>query len=179
MREQIKAQLSAEFLVFLGIAFLIAIAFIIASLEQLKDFRLQKESEAVKDLALKLQREVLIAANVEDGYVRVFQIPSKLENVDYTLAIQNSTIIVQSKNSAYIVSILNAIGNVSKGINIINKTSGVIYINSKLTSFFTSYSTCQNAENLGLCAGLDIIFGSGYRNLCCCEHSLCCTSPCT
>ncbi|MBS3114953.1 hypothetical protein J4448_07680 [Candidatus Woesearchaeota archaeon] len=124
-----KAQVSAEFFIFLGLAFLIAIAFELASLEQLNDFRIQKENEAVKDLALKLQKELLIAAVVEDGYVRFFQIPDKLDSINYSLATKNSTITVQSKNSLYIVSIPRAIGNASKGANTINKTGGVIYIN--------------------------------------------------
>ena len=129
MKEQKKSQISIEFFIFLGLAFLIALAFEIASLDQLNDFRIQKESEAVKDLALKLQKELLTAATVEEGYVRTFEIPNKLDNINYSLTTKNYTITVQSKNSLYIVSIPRAIGNVSKGINIINKTGGVIYIN--------------------------------------------------
>ena len=124
-----KAQISAEFYVFLGLAFLIAIAFEIASLDQLNDFRAQKESEAVKDLALKLQKEALIAANVEDGYVRIFEVPDKLDNINYSLTAQNYTITVQSKNGFYFVGIPRAVGNFTKGTNKINKTGGVIYIN--------------------------------------------------
>ena len=125
-----KAQLFTEFFIFLGLAFLIAIAFEIASVDQLNEFRAQQESDAVKDLALKLQREVFIAANVEDGYIRVFEIPDKLERVNYSLTtINNNTITVQSKNSLYIVAIPRAIGNVTKGTNKINKTDGIIYIN--------------------------------------------------
>lgn len=124
-----KAQISAEFFIFLGLAFLVAIAFEIASLEQLNEFRVQKENEAVNDLALKLQKELLIAATVEDGYARVFEIPDNLDRIDYSLTTRNSTITVQSKNSLYIVAIPKAVGNVSKGTNVINKTGGVIYIN--------------------------------------------------
>lgn len=124
-----SAQISAEFFIFLGLAFLIAIAFEIASLEQLNDFRIQKEGEAVKDLALKLQKELLTAATVEDGYVRIFEIPDKLDNINYSITTQNSTIAVQSKNGFYLVSIPKTVGNVSKGNNKVNKTGGVIYIN--------------------------------------------------
>lgn len=124
-----RAQISAEFYVFLGLAFLVAIAFELASLEQLNDFRAQKESDSVKDIALKLQKEVLIAATVEDGYVRIFEVPDKLENIDYSLTVQNYTVNVQSKNGFYIVGIPRAIGNFTKGTNKINKTGGVIYIN--------------------------------------------------
>ena len=124
-----KAQVSAEFFIFLGLAFLIAIAFELASLEQLNDFRLQKENEAVKDLALKLQQELLIAANVEEGYLRIFEIPDNLEGINYSLSAQNSTITVKSKNAFYLVSIPRVVGNVNKGTNLINKTNGIIYIN--------------------------------------------------
>ena len=123
-----KAQISAEFFVFLGLAFLIAISFEIASLDQLNDFRVRKESEAVKDLALKLQKEVLVAATVEDGYIRTFQIPDSLDRINYSLITLNSTITVESKNSIFIVAIPKSVGNISKGTNSINKTGGVIYI---------------------------------------------------
>lgn len=124
-----KAQISAEFFVFLGLAFLVAIAFEIASINQLNDFRIKKENEAVKDMALKLQKELLLAATVEDGYVRAFTIPDNLDRVNYTLTTTNSTITVKSANSLFMVLIPNAVGNVSKGANTINKTGGVIRIN--------------------------------------------------
>ena len=129
MIKQKSSQISFEFFILLGLAFLIALAFEIASLDQLKDFRIQKETEAVKDLALKLQKELLVAATVEDGYVRIFEIPDKLDSINYTLTTLNQTITVKSKNSLYIVSVPRAFGNASKGTNTINKTNGIIYIN--------------------------------------------------
>lgn len=170
-----RAQISTEFFVFLGLAFLIAIAFEIASLEQLNDFRMQKESELVKDVALKLQKEALIAATVEDGYVRVFEIPQMLENINYTLTTLNQTITVKSKNSLYIVAIPKAIGKIGKGVNVINKTNGVIYITSESPSYFTDFNICQNAQNGGLCSGLDLVYGESYKSTCCIEHGLCCS----
>ena len=38
----------------------------------------------------------------------------------------------------------------------------------------SSQSACQNAEDSGLCGGLDVFYGIGYRALCCSEHGLCC-----
>ncbi len=124
-----RAQVSFEFFTFLGLAFLIAIAFEYISLNQLNDFRLKEENEVIKDISLKLQKELLIAAYVEDGYVRMFTIPDKIGEINYSLTTQNSTLIVQSKNSAYILSLPNYAGNLSKGTNKINKTGGVIYVN--------------------------------------------------
>lgn len=125
-----KSQISAEFFMLVGIAFLISIAFEIASLDQLKNFRNQKEEEAVRDVALKVQNELFIAANVEDGYVRVFKLPDRLDNtINYSLTILNSTLFVQSKNSFYTISIPKSVGNISLGVNKINKSGGVIHIN--------------------------------------------------
>jgi hypothetical protein len=83
----------------------------------------------VKDIALKLQKEALVAANVEDGYARTFEVPEKIDNANYSLTMNNYTILVQSKNGFYIVGIPRAIGNFTKGTYKINKTGGVIYIN--------------------------------------------------
>lgn len=125
-----KSQVSFEFFILVGMAFLVTLVFSALSLKDLNDFRNQKENEAVKDLALKLQQEVIISSAVEDGYVRNFRIPDKLDNIDYSLLVQNSSLlIVQSKNGFYLVQIPRIVGSFAKGSNQINKTGGVIYIN--------------------------------------------------
>jgi hypothetical protein len=39
------------------------------------------------------------------------------------------------------------------------------------------YDVCKNAADgaVYLCSGLDAVFGAGYRQQCCSEHSLCCS----
>lgn len=39
----------------------------------------------------------------------------------------------------------------------------------------SSQNICQNAETNGLCDGLDIVYGLGYKSACCGEYSLCCS----
>ena len=124
-----RAQVSAEFFILLGIIFLTAIAFELVSLDHLKDFRIQKESDSVKDMAIKLQKEILVASTVEDGYVRIFTLPAQLESINYSVAIENSTLVVTSKNAFYTVSIPIVVGNLTQGTNNITKTGGVIHIN--------------------------------------------------
>ena len=41
-------------------------------------------------------------------------------------------------------------------------------------SVIASSGICQNAEDEGLCSGLDLVFGQGYRDTCCDEYGLCC-----
>lgn len=41
-------------------------------------------------------------------------------------------------------------------------------------SSISSQNVCQNAETNGLCDGLDIVYGIGYKAACCNEYTLCC-----
>jgi len=127
-----KAQLSMEFFTLTGLAFLMVILFVAASANEVKEFRDQKEFFLIKDLALKLQKEVTIAASVEDGYERSFDLPSKLESIaDYFIITKNSTITVNSSKTVFFAAIPNVIGNFTKGSNKIEKINGEIYINKK------------------------------------------------
>ena len=44
-----------------------------------------------------------------------------------------------------------------------------------LYDLISSQTICQNAEDRGLCDGLDIVYGAGYEATCCSEHGLCCS----
>lgn len=52
--------------------------------------------------------------------------------------------------------------------------SGSILAKITEESAITSSGICQNAEDEGLCSGLDLVFGQGYRDTCCDEYGLCC-----
>ena len=41
-------------------------------------------------------------------------------------------------------------------------------------SYTTLWTACNNAETNGLCNGLDIVYGVGYKCACCFERELCC-----
>jgi hypothetical protein len=125
-----KAQVSTEFFIFVGMAFIVALAFELASLDQLNDFRRSNEEFYVKDFAIKLQKEVFIASYVEDGYSRAFEIPQDLEGISFYVTITNSTFLsVESKNAIYSVPIPYVAGNFSKGTNSIEKNGGTIFVN--------------------------------------------------
>ncbi|MBS3105828.1 hypothetical protein J4234_06255 [Candidatus Woesearchaeota archaeon] len=38
----------------------------------------------------------------------------------------------------------------------------------------TSPTACRNANDAGLCDGLDVVYGIGYKLACCTEYTLCC-----
>ena len=126
-----KSQTAIEFFVLTGLVALTIVIFMLASLDQIKEFQDKKEYILLKDMALKLQAEVTLAATSEDGYQRQFTLPDKLgKTVNYTITIKNNeTIVVNSDISLYAVSIPKVIGNITKNTNTITKTGGVINLN--------------------------------------------------
>jgi len=127
--KNIKSQSAMEFLILIGLAFLATILFVTISVNEIKEFKSQKDFFLIKDLALKLQKEVSIAATVEDGYERNFDLPNKLESTDYFITTKNTSITVNSSGTVFSVTIPIIIGNFTKGNNKIEKISGKVYIN--------------------------------------------------
>ena len=126
-----KSQSSMEFFVLIGLAFLMVILFVVISIHEVREFRDRREFLLIKDLALKLQKEVSIANYVENGYVRTFSLEDKLEGaVDYFIIIRNGTISINSSKTVFSVSVPSTSGkNFTKGSNKIEKIDGIVYIN--------------------------------------------------
>ena len=125
------SQSSIEFFTLVGLGLVVAIFFVAFSINEIQEFGDKKEFFLIKDLALKLQKEVGVAANVEDGYIRTFTLPEKLDNiVDYFIIIKNNTITINSSKTVYTVAIPNTAGkNFTKGTNTVEKINGTIYVN--------------------------------------------------
>ena len=124
-----KIQIGVEFMLFSGIALITAIIFVSISFSQTKDLYDTKEFLLVKDIALKIDKEIDIASYVEDGYNREFDIPEMINNGDYNISIVNNTLTVWTNTTQYVTGVLNITGYVERGSNIIKKTNGIIYLN--------------------------------------------------
>ena len=127
----IKSQSSMEFFTLIGLAFLAVIIFVGVSANEVREFRDAKEFLLIKDLALKLQKEVGIAASVEDGYERSFTLPEKLEaTVDYFITGTNNSITINSSKTVFSVRVPIIYGkNFTKGSNRVEKINGKVYVN--------------------------------------------------
>lgn len=126
-----KSQVSMEFFILVGTALLMVILFSSVSLDHLKDFENQREQNLIKDMALKLQTEIYLAATSEEGYKRQFEIPEKLEDIiNYSVVIKNNnSLIVYTSKSLFTVSVPQIDGSISKGTNNISKEGGIVYVN--------------------------------------------------
>ena len=98
-----NAQSSMEFLTLVGLAFLTVILFVAVSANEIKGLRDAKEFFLIEDMALKLQKEISVAASVEDGYVRTFILGERLDhNVDYyTTIMENTTLTINSSKALF------------------------------------------------------------------------------
>ncbi len=126
-----KSQLSMEFFTLAGMAFLAAIIFAGLSVNEMREFKDAKDFFLIKDLGLKLQKEVSIASYVEDGYERDFTLPDKLENsVDYYILTKNTSITINSSKTVFSARIPVIYGkNFTKGSNKLEKIDGKVYVN--------------------------------------------------
>ncbi len=120
-----------EFFILVGVVSLIVIIFIATILDQIKEFQDKREYLLIKDAALKLQKEVYLAAIAEDGYTRQFTMPSKLEDViNYSITTgNNGTLVIYTDNFLYAVPVPEVTGTITKSTNTITKTGGVVNLN--------------------------------------------------
>jgi len=90
---------------------------------------LERELLQGEDLATKVQKEVHLAARVPDGYSRTFRLPEKLGTKNYSIRLEENEVIVTTDKNEYwrIIPLVN--GTITKGVNIINKSNGIIYLN--------------------------------------------------
>jgi len=128
-----KSQSSVEFFALAGVSFIVVILFVAASASEMKEFSNNREFIMVKDLALKIQKEVSIASSVEDGFKREFTLPETFDDgangVQYTISNNEKTATVFSSKMVFAVAIHTVIGNFTKGTNTIEKIDGKIYLN--------------------------------------------------
>ncbi|MBW2965907.1 hypothetical protein KY342_02255 [Candidatus Woesearchaeota archaeon] len=130
MGKQLKqAQVSMEFVFLIGLAFMVMVVFVASTRSEFDELRSEKERSLLKDVSVMVQHELIMAANVEDGYTRIFNVPSELEEISYTIQIINNTLLTNTEDYEYVLNVPFIIGNIQKGNNTINKTNSIIYLN--------------------------------------------------
>ncbi|MBW2975191.1 hypothetical protein KY366_05730 [Candidatus Woesearchaeota archaeon] len=128
-KRNIKGQVAMEFMILVGfLLFLFAIiSGVIAG--NTHDTLRNKEIIIGEDIVTKVQKEVNLAARVQDGYSRGFILPGKLANKDYDIFIVGNEVILHTENQDFWRVIPVVVGNVTVGANTIRKTNGTIYLN--------------------------------------------------
>jgi hypothetical protein len=129
-----KAEISVEFLVFVGIILVFFVFFfgiIGGKTKEINEVTLFNDAQNIAD---EIADEINIAARFE-GYYREFQLPEKLVNgYNYSVVFHKELRLVEVKwNSNSVMSTLvteNITGNISSGYNRLRNENGVIVIES-------------------------------------------------
>lgn len=85
-----------------------------------------------KNILVSVENELFLATKVEPGYFRNFDVPLKLNNVDYNISITGGDLIITYNNIDLIASLPNISGNIKKGENTIRNINGKICLNIEL-----------------------------------------------
>lgn len=159
-----KAQFAIEFIILLAFMFLIFLGFIAVATTKVLDAKENEKQKIAEDVAEMAKNEIDLAKYVEDGYSRIFQLPTLINGNDYSIKILgNRELVVNYLDKEHILFLPEKIcGDVYIPNNEIDKENGVVCINSNLDS-----TQCQNAQELGLCDTLDTEFLPGTK--CCCS----------
>jgi len=112
-----------------GILLFIFVMFYVVVFERIQRLNDEKAILLGEDVATKVQKEILLAAQVSDGYQRTFRLPQKIEGMNYTIQVSGKEVTVKTPKTEVVKIIPEVVGNITKEINRINKTNGTIYLN--------------------------------------------------
>jgi len=127
-RKKRGGQVAIEFIFLIAIAFGVSILFLYALIDQVGELSDEKEFVAIQDISYKIQNEFNIAAEAESGYSRDFELPPFTHMFDYNISILNTSLIINTPNKEYGLTIPQVQGQPKKGWNRICQTSGTILI---------------------------------------------------
>ena len=134
MMKNEKSQLALEFVMLLGFLILIMGVVIMFSFEANRGVIEDNIQSKMEDFTYSLQSEILLAAEMNEGYVRQINVPATVENTYYNISV------ISSKNSSllyvnYTGKVINAklpkvYGTLTKGNNYLRNINGEVFINT-------------------------------------------------
>ena len=117
-----KAQVALEFMLIVGVALIIIMVMVGLLYKLTYNYSEEKNINRLRDFGYSLQSELILASEVEPGYERTIEIPSKLDGkLDYSISQSEFDLIITYKGSELLFPIPEVNGNLGKGTNIITK----------------------------------------------------------
>jgi hypothetical protein len=123
------AQISFEYVYLFGFSLVLLTMFAAIASSQITQAKNENEQRALQDTAFILRSEINMALESYDGYTRSFMMPTIVDGFVVNGTIKGKEIQVRTSQKEYYVYISSVQGNFKKGINTINKTRGIIYVN--------------------------------------------------
>ena len=126
----LKAQISIEFLMIVVAATAIIISLMGLFSHLYQNNYVDRERIIIQDFAYSVQNEFIMAAKSKSGYVRNFELPNKIEGINYDVSIMNSSLLFINSTNQYVSSrIPTTSGQIIFGQNVIKNINNSICIN--------------------------------------------------
>jgi len=124
-----RSQGAVEFLVIFGAILFFFVLFFGIIQGNIADKNKEKERLIAQNVALDLKDEINIAAEASDGYSRNFSLPSNILGKSYDINITLGSVYLSMENYGVSYRASKVTGILIKGVNIIKKQNGQIFIN--------------------------------------------------
>ena len=113
---------------FLALGVVFALVFLLMVKILINDQTEDRNVAEIRDFGYSIQRELILAAEVNPGYERQMMIPDKVGLIDYAINNTESLLIINYDNSDYTFPIPNISGTVTKGLRTIKNVGGQVQI---------------------------------------------------
>jgi len=147
-----KSQSAMEFTVLAAFMLLVVLGFFAVTSSKVLESNEGRQRQVAEGIANYIYREIEIAKSVNDGYVRLFSMPATIEGINYNINItDNRELIVNYTNNEIVKPLpANVTGVIGKGIVIIKKINGIVYIN--VTQSICGNEICELGEGCMSCS---------------------------
>jgi hypothetical protein len=123
-------QSAIEFIIVLGVVLFFFVLFFGAIQISQRDKEKENQDRLFQNIALDVRDEINIASGASDGYYREFTIPQNVLGTEYEINLTDiGYVYLKSDRYATSYKATKINGNIQKGVNIIKKENGQVYLN--------------------------------------------------
>ncbi|MBC8501488.1 MAG: hypothetical protein ISS25_04400 [Nanoarchaeota archaeon] len=123
-----KGQIALEFMSLTIIGLILALVILVGFVVVLQDTLEDRKAAEIKDLGFQIQRELILASEVHEGYSRDIDIPEYIGKYDYTIINNERVLILTVDDVDYPFPIPKTNGTIKKGTNTIKNIGGEVVI---------------------------------------------------
>ena len=126
-----KAQLSIEYMLMIGVGFIILIFAAMFIGDHAVMLSKERELTTIKDFSYSLQNELYFVARAGHGFKREIFIPEKLHGISFNIQNTGKELILTSQNYDFGLVLPETQGNLHKGTNIMINNQGKVCIDEQ------------------------------------------------
>src|SRR3989344_1189881 len=125
-----KSQSAVEFVIIFGAIMFFFVLFMSAIQNNVNQKNVEKINILAEHIALSVQNEIALATGASNGYYREFEVPNNILGKQYEIQLVGKSVFISGDDLGLSYSVFEVTGDVQKGLNVIRKENGVVYLNT-------------------------------------------------